>query len=351
MSFSPLPLLLLLAPMASGAATGDESPWKFRPTLLLQYDLVHADSDTVDGWRRLRPGLDLRRDDARLRLEYDTEGKRWTHAWVEVAAGSGRRLRIGQFKPPAGLEELSSGHLQMFMERSASRTLASAGRRLGVQLDSDFGPFSAQLMLGGKSVDRAPAGRLFAARMFRQSSTRHLGVSASREFPQGSSRRLLFRPEISLISGGTLDTGSVDGVRHVDRAGLETVWLNGTWSFFGEALWARLHRTQATDIEGGGGHVSVSWTPGGPGRSLRQGMLQAPRADSAVVWEFGVRLAHADLDLPGDVDGHSDSITFGVNAWLPGGGSIALNQVRSRTGASGDRHRRSMTGLRLSWWF
>jgi phosphate-selective porin OprO and OprP len=347
-----LSLFLLLSLAAGNAAMAESvSPWTWRPTLALQYDLVHADGETLDGWRRLRPGLDLRHRDARVRLEYDTEAKRWTHAWVEVPAGHGRHLRMGQFKPPAGLEELSSGSRLPFMERSASRALASGGRRIGVQLESAIGGVVGQLMLGGKSLDRTPEGRLFAGRLYAGSARHHLGFSASREFPRGDSGRLVFRPEISLVAGGAVDSGTVDNVRHVDRAGLEGVWLHGPWTLAGEALWARLQRSPVPDIEGRGGYLALSWTPGGEGRSLRGGTLQAPKAEGKVAWEVGLRLAHADLRLAADPDGESDSLTLAVNAWLPAGGAVSVNQLWSRSDSHGQRRYRTVTALRLSWWY
>lgn len=347
-------LLLVVSLFATPAAqlmadaTTTES---LRPTLLAQYDFSEAGGSSRDGWRRLRPGLDLRSGETRVRAEYDVEAGRWTHAWVEIAAGSGQRLRAGHFKPPAGFEELTSGHLLMFLERSASRALASGGRRMGVQIERTRGALTGQLMLGAKSLDQAPEGRLFAARLYSASGTRHLGMSMSREFPRGDSGRIAYRPEINLISGGTLDTGRVENVRHVDRLGLEGAWLHGAWTFSSEVLWARLDRDGARDIQGQGGYVAASWTPFGEGRSLRGGTLQAPRAASGAIWELAARLAHADLELPDDPDGRSDSVTLGVNAWLPGGGAMALNQVRSRVRHNGARRSRNLTGLRLSWWF
>ena len=119
----------------------------------------------------------------------------------------------------------------------------------------------------------------------------HLGVSASRETPDGTTdgrgidtapgARLRARPEAGLAAR-LIDSGNLAPTDHIDRRGLEGLWIDGPWSLQGEYLDASVKLAQGRpDYDASGFYVFGSWVVTGESRpysggNVRQHQTQEP---------------------------------------------------------------------------
>lgn len=136
-----IPLRLTVLAAALGLAAPAAAEITVSPNLSVMYDVTSVDSDvhdygdTIDRFRRFRPGLTVGVDgEWALKFEHDLADRSAPEASLQVNLGPGDMLRIGQFKQPFLMEDAISDKQTPFLEQSLAGTL-SLGRRLGVGLE------------------------------------------------------------------------------------------------------------------------------------------------------------------------------------------------------------------------
>ncbi|KRE88531.1 porin [Frateuria sp. Soil773] len=372
-------LALLLAARLAGATEG--KPYAFAdnwPThhvfgdgtdlglsLKYQYDLDRFSNDRG----RLEDARTNRRKELGAYLKkpgvydavaaYDFQARAWldvylrmqSKAWFGRDAGA---LRLGFGKTPVGFEGNTGTGSTTFLETALPVQAIYAGRRIGIDWAIQRGHWLANAgYYRGGDLNGDNDGRMLAARfawvpLNRAGNVLHLGVSASREWPAGSTdgrgihtppgTRLRARPEAGLADR-LIDSGTLAPARRVERRGLEGVWIDGPWSVQGEYLEARVARTQGRpDFDASGGYVFASWVATGESRAYAGGNVGdvKPKGRYGAL-ELALRYSELDLDDGPVSGGRQRDWTLGANWYLNRYLKLQANYVRAHSERRGLR--------------
>jgi phosphate-selective porin OprO/OprP len=264
-------------------------------------------------------------------------------------------IRVGHFKEPMGLEELTSSNYITFMERSvtsqflpvrntgamAHNLMGSLLWQVGVFRDvDDFGDgqsdgdYNATARLAGAPVN-ADKGRTLV----------HLGGSYSYRRPNDEMLRFRERPEAHLAPR-FVDTGTFEADEE-NRLGAELAAVLGPLSLQGELLYSRPNVTG----DNPGFHawyVMASFFLTGEHRPYRANIGAFDRVrpnhnfwdgDGGLgAWELAARLSRIDLTDEEIDGGEMTDLTLGVNWYLNPCYRVMLNYVYSDVASLDDAH-------------
>jgi phosphate-selective porin OprO/OprP len=242
-------------------------------------------------------------------------------------------LRVGHFKEPFSLEEVTSDNYITFMERALPNAFAPM-RNLGVMVFNDpleqrmtwaLGAFRGNTDNFGNEVADggwAATGRVTGLPLWLNDgqSLIHLGAAMSYRDPQGESERFQSRPEAHQAPV-IVDTDNF-GADTTARFGGELVAQHGPLWFQGEYLDALTNGPQHNLY---GYYVQAGWFLTGENRPYRRenGTIDRVRPRHSFLqdgglgaWELAARFSSIDLDS-GDVrGGQAHDFTFGINWYL-----------------------------------
>lgn len=232
-------------------------------------------------------------------------------------------LKIGNFKVPFGLEELTSSKYITFMERGMTNAFVPS-RRIGVGATHISGAMTFSAAVYGDETDDSSsdegigvAGR-FTIAPKHASGFWHFGAAALYEEPNNTDsgsnvERFRTRPESHVTGSRLVDTGSIAGVSGTTKLGLEAAAVFGAFSIQGEYI---INSVDAAggDVDFDGYYVYGSWFPGGETRRYDRGVFQRTKADRA--WEVALRYSHISLDAGAVPGGEESNITVGVNYYV-----------------------------------
>jgi phosphate-selective porin OprO/OprP len=247
------------------------------------------------------------------------------------------RFRVGYFKTYVGFEGYTRTRNDTFLETALPISAFYEGRRTGASWEFEQPAFRIDLAayagadLQGDNDGTTVTGR-FAWTPFKQpGDVLHLGITASEESPEDStingldqtvipSIRVRARPDVFLTSARFVDTGTLTNVDHIDRRGLEGVWIRGPWSLQAEYLEEDVHRTAGKpSFSGSGGYLFASWVVTGESRIYDGGQvtnLKPTRSWGAI--ELLARYDEVDLtDASAHVrGGREHNWTIGANWYI-----------------------------------
>ncbi len=282
--------------------------------------------------------------------------------WKEIPVLG--QVRVGHFKEPFSLEELTSSKYIQFMERAAPIEAFSPGRNTGVGIDQTAfderltwhiggfvetdGSGNGQIS-GNQQVTARVTGLPFYQKEESGERLLHLGLNGRVINPEDDTMRIRSRPEAHLAPH-FVDTGNMP----VDQAYTLAPEIAMVWSSFSvrsEYFRNWLDSRPAADPTLDGYYVAAGWfitgeqrpydrSSGAFGRviphrnfSLAHGGLGA--------WQLGVRYSSTDLGDGLVQGGDLDSLTFGLNWHLNSQARIMFNygfaNVR-RGNVDGDTH-------------
>jgi phosphate-selective porin OprO/OprP len=349
-------LALLLLAAATAAHAGDD--WPTHHTFgngvevgakgLLQYDVNEFGNDRLpDGthvfedaqtWRRQELNLYASKDGVfEINAGYDFQARAWVDNYLAVETQAGR-FRAGEFKTPVGWEDgNTSTGATMFLERALPEHAVYEGRRAGVEWQKDVASkwllqaaWFARGDLNANADGTTIAGRAVFTPVRRASAVVHLGLSASREERDGRIARVRARPEVALTPVRLVDTGTLQGVEHIDRVGLEAGWLRGPLLVQGEYLTLRARRPAAQDFTSQGGYVTAAWLLTGKAHGYKGSSFTNPVP--AHPWgavELALRFSTLDLDDGGVPGGREHDWTLGLNWYLGQHFKLQANYIRA----------------------
>jgi phosphate-selective porin OprO/OprP len=330
---SALPTLLALACLASLPSRA--LALDVKGTVSLQYDWAdfsggRADNGTEENIRRARLGANLVQGPLDLRVEYDLKSDIWTDAFLRWSPGKGHSLRIGQFKQPVYLDELTSDRVTVFMEQALPGALG-IGRRLGIGYDWSGGNWTATVTGFGQDLSGLNAGRGWAGRLVwlpwrDEHGFLHLAASTAWQDLDVPIGRFAARPEAALYPRRLVDTGALTGVEAVARNGFEAAWVRGSWLVQSEYLRGRYDRPVG-DFVGGGWYAQASWLSGGAQRGWRNGTIDGPKVEDGSVFELGARISDIDLDDGAIAGGNQRNLGIGATWWLSSGVRVMANYI------------------------
>jgi phosphate-selective porin OprO and OprP len=291
--------------------------------------------------RRTRIGVTGRIDDVWSGIiEYDfaENGTSANDVMINRKLGVGT-LKIGQFKVPMGLNELTSSNSILLIERSTPSNLIADSRRIGIGYDWFAGDFGFQGMLYGRAIGAGQGGdtplglggRFVYAPKLSDDSFFHFGLSAAWE-DRRDDNVLRFRDRPEARPGGgvrLIDTGNITDVDDTFKYGVELAYQAGPFSVEAEYLSVDVSRAAGAEPGFSGYHLQASWVLTGEKRSYRNGVFRgvAPAQAGRGAWELAARYSHADLIDAGFLGGEQDNFTLGLNYYASANVRFMLNYL------------------------
>ena len=319
-----------------------------------------AIGDLEDGteFRRVRlyiAGLIYGNVDYKLQFDFAGGKAKLKDAYIGIKDLPFGYLKMGHFKEPFGLDELTSSKYITFIERALPMAFAPS-RNTGFMLSStafdkrmtwaagifrDADSYGKKTSEGGYNV----TGRVTALPWYEDKGAKllHIGAAYSRRSPKNTVHYRQ-RPEAHLAPY-FVDTNSLSADR-VGMLGLESALVYGPFSVQGEYI--------MTDVDGKGGssspsfdgfYVQSSYFLTGEHRkySTSKGSFSRVKPKENYkygaglgAWEVAARYSQIDLSDSGINGGKLKDITAGLNWYLNPNMRIMWNYVRSKLDGVGN---------------
>ena len=271
-------------------------------------------------------------------------------AYIEYLGEFDSSTKIGQFKEPFSLEELTSSRYITFMERALPNEFAP-GRNIGVGVSHQGESWTAAYGLFGEAVDDdvdlegdegwGVTGRVTYAPWQEDRQALHLGLALSQRSPDDENEvKFNSRPESHITDVKYLDTDDIIDVDRVSLYGLEAALVLGPVSLQAELINAQVSRDAGLEtLEFSGWYVYGSWFLTGESRIYKHkkgsfGRINPTTEDGA--WELALRLSSLDLNDLDISGGEADQITLGINWYANPHIRYMLNYVTVDNDTSAD---------------
>jgi len=272
-------------------------------------------------------------------VDYEYQSKTWLDVFFRLQSQAlfGQdygAFRYGYSKTPVVFEGVTSTKADSFLELALPSQAIFEGRRTGVdwaferpQYIVNAGYYWGQDLLGDNDGTTRAARVAWTPRKS-EGDVIHLGVAGSREDRQETvdgrgvvhppSARLSTPPEAGLTSVRLTDSGSLSNVSHVDRSGIEALWIRGPWSVQGELLRADVSRFGGKpDFNADGYYIFGSWVLTGESRPYSGGNVGniVPKNPWGAL-ELLLRYSELDLNDAPVLGGRAHNWTLGGNWYL-----------------------------------
>ncbi len=256
-------------------------------------------------------------------------------------------VRVGHFKEPFGLEELTSSRYITFLERSSPIVAFAADRNAGVMVRNAIlddrltwaaGVFRDTDRFFDGEFNRGlhVTGRLTGLPLYEDGGRRllHLGVAYSHRDLGASTARFRARPEVH-IAPRIVDTGGMVA-NAVDLLGAEVAWVHGPFSLQGEYFHAFVNRHYGHDLEFNGLYVQASYFLTGEHRAYKKRSAAFDKITPARnfgdngglgAWQLAARYSYFDLNDADIRGGRTNNLTVGLNWHLSRNMRISWNYV------------------------
>ncbi|MBL6785698.1 MAG: hypothetical protein ISQ32_05275 [Rickettsiales bacterium] len=234
-------------------------------------------------------------------------------------------IRVGQFRQPFSLEELTSISDTTFVERASINEL-TPGRALGIGHERNLGNINIQAGIFGDSIsstagdDNQNASGALRIASFVDSSDMllHVGIAGQYFTPDGDNIYLGFRPEAAIDSSSSVIIVDEDDLDNVTRTGLELAIVRDRLSIQGEYIIADLEYDSDGDdnnIRGYYAQLSLFLTDNSRAYDTKSSTFVglAPSSNDEAI-ELAYRFSN--VDATDTSDGKMNSHTIGIN-WYP----------------------------------
>ncbi len=307
----------------------------------IQVDAWSADKDDYDLYGK--SGTEFRRarifiagkmyDNWTYKGQYDFADNSTTikDAWIGYNGFEAFRIKVGQFKQPMGLEELTSSKYITFMERSLPTEAFATSRRIGLGIYnhsthfnwavSAYGQAEGDNTEDGGSEGYGAGARVAWAPLNEKGKLLHLGISGAYEEQNDSELRFRSRMEAHGVDTRYLNTGFIPNPDTTSKVGLEAATGFGPFSLQGEYYLVSAESNQAgfDDADYDGGYIFGSWFMTGESRVYKKGAFGRVTPKSTVgrggigAWELAARYSYVSLDDGDTKGGEEGNITVGLN--------------------------------------
>jgi len=329
---------------------------------------VHTNHDYEDAFGREEDGARFRlarvfaegsvNQNVEYKWQYDFAGgtnNKLKDLYIQFPKFCLGSLRVGQFKEPMGLEEVTSLSWNTFMERGASDRLTPA-RNIGVMVSNTCPSKRANWAAGIFREDGSDTGvdtgdgeyaltaRFTGTPMMRDAThLLHLGVSGRSFAVHDNAYAITYTGETTVSLVNNLAQFSVTADT-ANTAGLEAAWVNGPLSIQAEYMRTAVDRVDDTWCDLDGYYLFASYFLTGESRAYNPtngtfGRVKVARPmgkdGGCGAWEAAVRVSSLDLNSEsghssagGGDGGRVDSYTAGLNCYLNDYTKIMLNYIR-----------------------
>ena len=279
-------------------------------------------------WRRARLALSgsvYERFGTKLEFDFAGGNAALRDAYIEMLklpwVGT---ARVGHFKEPMSLDEMTSDSYTMFIERSVMNAFAPS-RNTGFMVQNApleqrmtwaFGAFRSTNDTTGNGFSEDSTdnltGRVTGLPWYEEDGRHllHLGAAVTQKFLDETSIRFQQRPEVKLGNPSFVDTGTIPA-NTTQVVNPELALVYGPFSFQAEYAHAFVQSDQVEDPDFWGLYAQASWFLTGESRPYKtsEGVFDrvVPERNFDLkgglgAWEVALRYSHLDLD-DADVDG------------------------------------------------
>lgn len=330
--------------------------FSFQPFGLLQYDagVFHdkaADHPNGATVRRARLGFQGKVEEDfkyKAEMEFADESVNFTNVYVDYTGFEEANVRVGHFKSPFSLENLTASTNITFIERAAPVTTFATSFELGTMVSQGGETWSGAVALmnddGGTNSSDDEAWQLSGRGTYtpwKESDKRlvHTGAAAAFRVPDSASEvvRYSAKAENDLQTTNSIDTGAM-GITNADNARLYNLELAGVFDSFsaqGEFSHASVNRATMSDLAFSGWYGQVSYFLTGESRPYiaNEGKFGAvkpnkpldPKQDKYGAVEIAGRYSSVDLSDADILGGEMDNYTAGVNWYLNNFARLSAN--------------------------
>lgn len=282
---------------------------------------------------------------------YDFQSKQWQDAFFRlqskaVLGDDVGALRFGQSKTPVSFEGVTTSTQTTFIELALPSQAVYENRRIGLDWGILRTHWLASLGYYGENMTGKNRGHTLAARgawvpIHAPGHVLHLGVAASQERPYGLVNALGVQqpatasfkapPEAGLTTVTLVSSGTLTGVDHINRLGLEGVWIDGPWSIQSEYLQAQTtFNNGKPNYDVNGYYAFGSWVLTGESRQYHDGNVS--NVIPAHPWgavELALRYSELDLNDGKVLGGREHDWTAGANWYVGTHLRLQANYIRA----------------------
>jgi len=267
-------------------------------------------------------------------------------SWRGFMGGNGR-IRVGNFRQPNGLEEVTTSRNLMFMERSQGTEPFVVGRRMGLEVTGWYPKFRWSVSAFGADVEdyfkEANEQVNFAARLNwapiqTDDSTLLIGASGTLQKPtfvgefegvkDPSSVKFNSRPE-SNVSDTKFVYAKIKDVDKYSVFGGELAYVNKRFGAQAEYMGVSVSRLEdAESLSYSGGYLFASFFLTDDTRAYDHKDAEFARVvpnSTSGAWEVALRASTVDLNDKDEENGASKSYTIGVNYYPNANVKMMLN--------------------------
>lgn len=282
---------------------------------------------------------------------YDFQSKQWQDAFFRlqskaVLGDDFGAVRFGQSKTPVSFEGVTTSTQTTFIELALPSQAVYENRRIGLDWGILRTHWLASLGYYGENMAGKNRGHTLAARgawvpIHAPGHVLHLGVAASQERPYGLVNALGVQqpatasfkapPEAGLTTVTLVSSGTLTNVDHINRLGLEGVWIDGPWSVQSEYLQAQTaFNNGKPNYDVNGYYAFGSWVLTGESRQYHDGNVS--NVIPAHPWgavELALRYSELDLNDGKVLGGREHDWTAGANWYVGTHLRLQANYIRA----------------------
>jgi phosphate-selective porin OprO and OprP len=326
----------------------NDSGYTFGIKGLYQYDDVNFSNDPADPltgaplfedahtWERKEFDAYLKAPNGlELDVGYDWQNS-WTDNYLKYSSKSAGDFRIGQFLTQVGWESVEGAQTWTFLTPGLAGQAVFEDRRIGVDWSYDKiqhwtlqAAYYARGNLDGKFPGHGYSGRVVFAPVSDKTDVVHIGLAASREYPDDHLAHFYAPPEAQLTKTYLVDTKPLPFTDSIDRMGLELGFMRGPLYAQGEVLRMAAHRENGLpEFVGDGFYVFGAWMLTGESRSYKDTEFGMPKP-AHKYGAFELALRYSELNLRDGIvqGGREDDWTLGLNWYLNSNLRLQANYV------------------------
>jgi phosphate-selective porin OprO/OprP len=290
---------------------------------------------------------------------YDASADKWLDVNVQYKFNGFTFIRVGQYKQPNSLEELSSTKNNDFISKAMTTNLQGVGRRVGIAAGTGADNWSITGSAFTRELTRnLGEGNGFGVRgtwapMLEAGNFLHLGLSlvgleardpgsapgATPVFDGDGRARFRVRPDADLAGVRLVDSGQFTDAQRIRTTGAEVARVHGPFKLQSEYMRTNVGRDAHEDYDFDSWYVSGVWNLTGETWTYKDGVVATslPSEPASGMWQIGLRYDHVDLNdgsftapstVTGVLGGKESNWTVGVNWYLRSNFKLAANYVK-----------------------
>jgi phosphate-selective porin OprO and OprP len=245
--------------------------------------------------------------------------------------------RVGQFKQPNSLEELTSTRSNEFISKAAVTNAFAAARRIGGEVQYAVPKLTATATYFTREINvNQRVGNGFGGRLtyapideLETFETLHFGLSFISQKADNRRYNLASRAQADISSVNVISAALTDADR-TQTAGLEAMYFKGPFKVMGEYYSSTTSRLGAApDFSASGYYVAGLYTLGEDRFSYRNGVFNTALPSDPVkgLWQFAARYDALDANDGSIRGGELKAATLGVNWYIRSNFKLSFNYV------------------------